>query len=224
MLTATINDTPYCVGPWAETYMGGNRPDQLGIWRKCPSRPDALRYVMEMVRRAAPLRYLFQAGYSEDDIEIVDDISEVADRLPLFVLENPDWAGVLSAAGVDVPALLRAARELRARVGRDPIFRKESVTGAIGAALKKLDLAWPKLEMSDDCAAAAPGASGEATVASDDEGFGPFRIPTGRSGPTRVQHNAPGTPTSVDGASPWSRPAKRLSSRGRNRRGTPSSR
>ena len=50
---------------------------------------------MEMVRRAAPLRYLFQAGYSEDDIEIVDDISEVVDRLPLFVLENPDWAGVL---------------------------------------------------------------------------------------------------------------------------------
>ena len=110
MLTATINDTPYCVGPWAETYMGGNRPDQLGIWRKCPSRPDALRYVMEMVRRAAPLRYLFQAGYSEDDIEIVDDISEVADRLPLFVLENPDWAGVLSAAGVDVPALVAAVR------------------------------------------------------------------------------------------------------------------
>ena len=33
--------------------------------------------------------------------------------------------------------------ELQARVGRDPHFRKQSVTGAIGAALKKLGLEWP---------------------------------------------------------------------------------
>ena len=170
---------------------------------------------MEMVRRAAPLRYLFQAGYSEDDIEIVDDISEVVDRLPLFVLENPDWAGVLivqralaailgdSAGGVlshqtilvvfglwriDQRRILARASyafvfsqtrrrpwrasifaELRARVGRDPVFRKESVTGAIGAALKKLGLAWPRLEVPDG--GAARDAPGETAVDSDDEDF-----------------------------------------------------
>ena len=48
--------------------------------------------------------------------------------------------------------------ELQARVGRDPHFKKQSVTGAIGAALKKLGLAWP----------------GAASVDSDDEEFGPF--------------------------------------------------
>ena len=48
--------------------------------------------------------------------------------------------------------------ELQARVGRDPHFRKQSVTGAIDAALKKLGLAWP----------------GAASVDSDDEEFGPF--------------------------------------------------
>ena len=45
--------------------------------------------------------------------------------------------------------------ELQARVGRDPHFRKQSVTGAIDAALKKLGLAWP----------------GAASVDSDDEDF-----------------------------------------------------
>jgi hypothetical protein len=45
--------------------------------------------------------------------------------------------------------------ELQARVGRDPNFRKQSVTGAIDAALQKLGLAWP----------------GAAAVDSDDEDF-----------------------------------------------------
>ena len=59
--------------------------------------------------------------------------------------------------------------ELQARVGRDPRFRKQSVTGAIDAALKKLGLAWPKPGVSDG--GAARDAPGETAVDSDDEVF-----------------------------------------------------
>ena len=65
--------------------------------------------------------------------------------------------------------------ELRARVGRDRVFRKESVTGAIGAALKKLGLAWPRLEVPDG--GAARDAPGGTAVDSDDEDFVRLMIP-----------------------------------------------